>query len=299
MSGQHLRTTAGIVVPLIALALLFTAAFAGAGSVEVGYVESFDGFADGYTLTRDAQRRPVTICMLVYKGDQISVEAPRGQLILRLADNDDPVVLTKDRGLYAVAGGPVPHGFWSSRLAWAADEFNIMDTAEKTRFSTAIRGGRSKFAAPMLRSPQTLAAGARDLTIAWRGGKRVHVTLASSPDGKIVAEGAASDGLWTSPSIDLRSGVYTVTIFESDAHSTTGFVNVIPAERLPQTPPDLNRPEIPKQLRITADAASLASQGDGAFLLEALQRLQPLRHKFHPAETLADALTDGRAPSPP
>ena len=293
-----MRAIAGI-VPLIALVLFFAPASAGAASVEVGYIESFDGFAEGYKLTRDSQQRSITICMPVFKGDQIKVEAPRGQLVLRLADNNDPVILTRDRGPYTVIGEPPAKGFWSPRLAWAANQFNLMDTAEKTHFSTVIRGGREKFAAPMLRSPQTLAAGARRLTIGWRGGKTVHVTLASSPDGKVLANEAAADGFWTSAPIDLHSGAYALTIVESDAHSAIGVIDVVAAAELPQTPAELKRSEIPNELRITADAAWLATQGGGAFLLEALQRLQPLGGKFRPAQTLADALTDGRAPNPP
>lgn len=66
-------------------------------------------------------------------------------------------------------------------------EFNLMDTSKKVRFSAAIRASLEKFSAPILRSPQTLAAGKRPLAIAWRGARPTHTDTphASEPSASV------------------------------------------------------------------------------------------------------------------
>ena len=284
----------------LGLALLWCCVPAIAGSlIEVGYVASYDDAAAAYTLTREGVTRPVAICMQVFKNDVFGVSSPTGRLELRLAGVAEPVIVSKQHGPYTVVAEPPKQSYWSPLLGWLAGEFNLMDTSKKVRFSAAIRAGHEKFSAPILRSPQSLEAGKRSLAIAWRGARPAHITLRSASNRKIIAEGSGSDGKWTSQAIDLRPGHYTIEIAESETHSVNGEIDVLPPDQMPQSPDDLKRSDIPAELRVSAQAAWLASQGKQAFMLEALQLLGPLRAKFEPAETLASELTDGRAPAAP
>jgi hypothetical protein len=289
-----------IVFGIAVQALIVTGAPAMAGpGNEVGFVASFDNAASLYTLKRDDVTRAVTICMQVLQDDEFAVTSPQGRLELHLTGSPDPVIVTLQQSPYKVVAPPPKQSFWTPLLAWAAGEFNVMDASKKVRFSAAIRAGHEKFSAPILRSPQSLGAGKRSLAIAWRGARPAHIVLRSASSGKIISEGSGSDGRWTSQAIDLRPGHYIIEIAESETHSTKGEIDVLPPDRMPQLPDDLKRPEIPSELRMSAQAAWLASQSKQAFMLEALQLLGPLRTKFEPAETLASELTDGRAPAAP
>ena len=297
--GAHMRAIATL-FSIVVQVLLFAVVPAMAGpSNEVGFVASFDNAASLYTLKRDGLTRAVTICMQVLQDDEFAVTGPQGRLEIHLTGVPDPVIVSLQQSPYKVVAPPPKQSFWTPLMAWAADEFNLMDTSKKVRFSAAIRAGQEKFSAPILRSPQTLAAGKRRLAIAWRGARPAHIKLRSASSGKIIAEGSGSEGKWTSQAIDVRPGHYTIEIAESETHGAKGEIDVLPPEQMPQLPDALKRPEIPPELGVSAQAAWLAAQGKQAFMLEALQLLGPLRAKFEPAETLASELTDGRAPAAP
>ena len=283
-----------------ALALAGPAARAGAQALsEAGYIEDFDAAAELYQLTRGDETRAVAMLGIVLTGDIITITDPRGRLSLRLNDRADPVILTRDRSPYTISEPPNARGFSSGLLSWIGNEFDLMDRTRKQRFAANIRGGGGKFAAPILRRPQTLGAGSRVLTIEWQGAKPVDVALRARAGGRPLAGGQGVEGRWTSPPVTLAPGDYALTLKSSDGTTAGNALTVSAPGDLPVIPADLKRSEIPAPLRIVAQAAWLASQGDGAFQLEALQMLSPLRGKFAAADTLAEALAEDRPPRPP
>ena len=203
---------------------------------EAGYIEGFDDAPELYQLETDKTKRPVSMLGIVLTGDKITITDPRGRLSLRLNDRAEPVILTLDRSPYIISTPPDPSKFGSGLWGWLGNEFDLMDRSHKQRFAANIRGGRDKFAAPILRRQQTLGAGNRVLTIEWQGAKPVDIELRARAGGRPLAgRQGVLGGRWTSSPVTLAPGASVLTLTSAEfigfvrsavskSHITQGFI---------------------------------------------------------------------------
>jgi hypothetical protein len=285
----------GSIIALLAFWVLGVSARAS----EIGYIEDFVGPPSDYVLWRDGVSRAVALCLPVRNGDRIEALTDSGRVTVRLVDRSEPVVLTRAQRDTALTGQAPVKGFWSGLLDWTAASLSPFDSERRQRVSTNIRNdGGSGLAVPLLDRPQKIAAGQRSVTIGWLPAAGITEVRLGGPRGTVLAGGKGVGGLWTSPTLDLTPGRYTLEV-RNPAGLIKGALTIVPAARLPALPSDLTRTEIPAPLRNVAQAAWLAAQDGGTYRLESLQGLEPQTNRQRPALVLIDALIAGKTIAPP
>ncbi|MFO1088072.1 MAG: hypothetical protein U1E46_00670 [Hyphomicrobiales bacterium] len=265
---------------------------------EIGYVEDFAGPASGYRVIRSGTEVAMTICLPLMGGDKVQVIAPNGRIVLRLAGRSDPVVRTARDNETPLEETPGSTTYWSAVFDWAVATLSPLDEQRRERISTTIRDdGGGDFGVPLLRSLQTMAAGERSISIGWTKPSQPVLVSLSTKSGKQLVSGKGVGGLWTSPLVSLKPGSYRLEVAAPGA-KVIGRLEVVKPQRLPDWPKDLANEDGSDPLAAAARALWLASQGDGAYALEAFQRVarsQPLG----PTAVVRAALINGARINPP
>ncbi|MCX5516298.1 hypothetical protein C3941_17210 [Kaistia algarum] len=285
---------------IVALALVVLSAgtaLASGKAVEIGYVESFERGADGYSIVSDGVPKKVAILEPILNGDLIQVRDPTGSITLRLVGRDDPVVISQANQSVPITAEVPEKGFWSGLFSWTSGSVAVFDDEQRQQVTASIRGDDGKeLIAPLFATPQTLVAGRRKLSIGWSTPRTVDIQILAK-GAKRVAEGRASGGLWATPEIDWKAGTYRIEI-ASGADVVRQTLTFVAPKKAPPLPAEFSDPAVPAPLRAVASAAWYAAK-DPAYLLEALQYVAPDARTSRPAKLLTLAFIDGKRPPPP
>ena len=200
------------ITALLLLLASSAAALAAGKGLEIGYVESFDRSADAYSIVSGGTAKKVAILAPIENGDVIAVKDPSASITLRLVGRDDPVVISQANQNQPITAEVPQKSFWSGLFSWTSASVDVFDQEQREQVSASIRGdGGKNLIAPLFATPQTLVAGKRALAIGWATPRTVDIQILNK-GGKRVAEGRASGGLWTTPEIDWKPGIYRIEI---------------------------------------------------------------------------------------
>lgn len=290
---------------LVALAALivfgWSCAEAGTGLV-VGRVEGFEGGPADYRVLRDGRPIPVDFFLELFDGDEISVLHDSHRIRLDLYYGDGRLVeWGKRQGPLVVRAGAVPTvGMNFRRWAWSW----FAQAREENSISVHVRGagGVVPLSLPLLSErPGRVIAGTRTLALAWYGGRppyqvRVYQVDTQSPMLSLEKIGEVRV---RSGSIALPQGAYVVEVRDADGSQVSGRFEALLKDQVPADPAELSQSRLPDPVRNTMVAVWLASRGNGAWVLEAYQRVVPLAASYYPAGLLRDTLEQGERPASP
>jgi len=164
----------------------------------------------------------------------------------------------------------------------------------RERVEAMARGGESKrLAIPLLSSstPQTVVAGTRPFRLTWIGGSEPFSVVINGPSGGEELKVPVSAARVVTATMHLREGPYEVRVTDASGHSVVGAFEVTSA------PPALDQRRIdsaPAEVRGAVAAAILAGVDDGAWRLEAYERLSA-EPSDRTAQVVAGQLTQGRS----
>jgi hypothetical protein len=282
------------------LIIASTSAWGDSKPLEAGIISRYEPPAADYQIIRGDKLLAARIGARVLEGDVIQVLTDRGKLELNLFDRSDPVRIVQSDGAFVVRTQNPTRPFWSPLLDWASDEIELIFREESGAVGVNLRGRPSLGLTDtlMFRVPQRVAAGKRRLVLGWPSSVTgpVHISITNGA-GTTIATGTAAGNVWMSAPLPLEPGRYTLLVVTNHDEVSNRLEAVRPSE-MPKLPEGLND-AVPHDLLVTARAAWLASQGKGAYLLESLQELPALGHRFPPASILMRAVLDGTPPTPP
>lgn len=164
----------------------------------------------------------------------------------------------------------------------------------RERVEAMARGGELKrLAIPLLSSstPQTVVAGARPFRMTWIGGSEPFSVVITGPSGAEELKSQGAPGRAVAATMRLREGPYEVHVTDANGHSVVGAFEVTSAR------PALDQRRIdsaPAEMRSAVAAAILAGMDDGAWCLEAYERLTA-EPNDRMAQVVAGQLTQGRS----
>jgi hypothetical protein len=129
----------------------------------------------------------------------------------------------------------------------------------------------TSLAIPLLASstPQRLVAGTRSLRVAWAGGKPPFKATLIGPDGTSVATWATAERS-AAKTLDLAEGPYELHVTDASAREVLGAFEVTGQA------PTVDQADVggmPRDYRQAILAARLAAMDDGAWQMEAYERL--------------------------
>jgi hypothetical protein len=268
--------------------------------VEAGIIARYEPPGADYKIMRGDKLVPARVGGRVLEGDTVEVLTDHGKLELKLFDRPDSVQIVRNDGTFVVRTHRPIRSFWSPVLQWVSDELELMFREESGAVNANIRGHSDVSVTDLLmfRVPQRITAGERRLVMAWPSSVAgpVHVSITNMA-GTIVARDTVAKNVWTSPNLALEPGRYRISLATA-YDDVSGGVEAVPPFDMPRPPPELDE-AVPADLRITARATWLASQANGAYLLESLQELAAITDRFPPAGILMRGIVEGSRPEPP
>lgn len=295
-----LRRRTEIALVLLACALAgFHAgpAAAAADNAGVGVVAEYRPSAGRFMFSRPPGNEQVAVRIgtVVAPGDRVHL--PVGaSIVVHLANGE--VQTFNGAGDFTVPKA-APLGRLAKILGSLGDVF---DAEYRLAGIAASRGGEKCGAAgaavadievPILMPGARIAAGERDLPLAWRGGCAPFSISVLSSD-KVAVHRETIDGRQVRlDDLPLSAGRYSVVITDVGGRRFAGTVEVLAAA--PVIPADIAADGSP--LGVIAQAVWLSGQDGGLWRLESFERLRPLiRAGDALAGTLGDGLLWGQVP---
>ena len=293
-------------------------------SVEIGYVRSFEGIAETYSIFRQNELMNIQFFLPIHQGDIILLHADQGRVELSLGDNNTLVQIETEHFPCPVAPEdweptsetehspcPVPPVDRPPTIPQIAYEQLGGWLSERNDYQVitgVTMGGPGSLALriPGLADGRTqLVAAERPFGIAWLGGTPpFDVQVVYQKNGAAVIDRSMAGGtavetryLLTEAPINLVEGGYRVVIRDNRGFVVEGSFSAAPSSTLPVPPVELGPSSFDAAAADTIMAAWLAGQADGLWALEALQRCLPMLDSYQPASALCRALAVGQTPT--
>ncbi len=284
-------------LPFLALALLGATA-ASAERVQTGFVEGFDGSADGYAIERGTESIRVSVLTPVEVGDQIRVHEDDGAIRLMLGGTRSTLIQHAQDG-FVVRGGErgatVLGNLADWLFAWAVPSNAPGSNMRVSLTTRGLQELESQLCDPEV--IQQIRAGRDTMRVAWSGGVlpiRVELwegeTLRS-----LTTSFDAARALLAFPRAQV-SGPREIRIVDASGQQISWQVAEVAAGV--QRPLALESNGLPPVERIMGALERLA-EGGAAARLEAYQEFSEMSGSYPPAAVLLDALEAGRSPNRP
>lgn len=251
-------------------------------AVEVGWVEAVTKQTGTALIQRGSERLAVTRFQMLQAGDVLS--ATEGARIdIRLGESSKVLAVTAANSPYLIQrAGEVP-GAWSKMLGWMRqlalhkvgkgkpEIDRVAIAASRTGNSNTEPLSIAKFSNP----EYFLLAGQRDLHLAWRGGVApFSVRITNKQTNALVGQQtgiSTREAVLTSASLD--PGTYLLRIAEAGGAGRLMRIVVVERNAVPQANLIFGSELLAAPQRTLANAISLASEPNNAWLFEAYQQL--------------------------
>ena len=296
-----------ILLTLLSIAVVPIGSIVAADSPVVGIIVDLNAPTGCYQLNRDGKTvKEIDVLMPLNENDKLSVICPceeKGKaakaqetfITLQLASGekvltckDGTYVLKKEQPLSLLGNIVDFHKEWIS--SWFKGLHNSYYHARLT--SLAVRGHDGRLFTPLVGHTRVnLAAGMRDLHLAWSGGVSPYALRISNKKGvkPFVEMNGLKHGRVLLKGVTLDVGDYTLEIEDSRGQRLIRDFQTIPPEKVPRFPHQESsemRSKTEKQLYETIYAAWLIEQDPLLWSLEAYQRVSKIASDFYPAELL-------------
>jgi hypothetical protein len=239
-------------------------------------------------------QRKIDQAIVLRNGDKIQLVDLETQLTLQLIGKQKDIRISRNNEMpYPVRLERTSEPSAWATLSWFLHELAPREEESRARLTTThIRGGNSLPRLHLFDRDQQIVAGRRSIAVAWKGEDGASVSVAIALNGQLIARGTTTEQIWISPILDLKPGTYVFELAASGRKSTNTFKVIDPSE-MPRTFDDASLDTSEEDLRKTLSAGVLASVSNGAFALEAFQKVVPLAGRSSAAKILYDALIDG------
>jgi len=255
---------------------------------DVGVIAEYRPAAGRFSLERGAGPAiPVRIGSVVAAGDRLTL--PAGAAVIVQEGGGQRREFTGPGTFEIPATTPLGRlaSIYRSISAVFDDEYRLAGTAasrsgEDCRAETASRAIHM----PILSGRPAIAAGERDLPLAWIGGCTPFTVSVQSADGTIIHRSSADGRRLRLDRVKLPPGNYEVILADFDGLTFRASLEALPAA--PALPDEIAADDSP--LGVIAGAIWLAEQDGGRWRFDSFERLRPL---IRAGDPLAGAIGDG------
>jgi len=288
----------------IILSLMFFAACTkgawGQQSAAGGWIDSFDGPVDAYSLEREGKSIQVAIYLPVYVGDRIRVG--KGHKIIIGRSDGSTLRIDHATGVYVVEKSDNSVTMLDNFLEWAGGWFGkYTDNSHGTHIVGMISRGDEGPPISMSLFPTGqahLLSGERRLTLYWQGGKppfgvRIYNKNESEPHMNLQG---LNKGRVTIGPLNFQAGSYYLEVYDATEVEIVR-LDVVPDDLFPVMPAEIKHANMPREVMNTLEAMWLAGQEDGNWVLEAYQRVSNPTERQSASTLLRQALEEGLVPS--
>jgi hypothetical protein len=263
----------------------------------VGMVEKIETWTGGEAralLARKSEpERSLILGEYVYEGDRIRV--PQADATVTISMKGGPLsICPRGARQEQCAATLQPQGVLASVVAFARSLDTLVAWYGDEKATSTVNLTSRGAAPPKFeiggRASQKIKAGKRALWVAWSGGDApwmVRVVQAGKAMGEMVAKNGREIVL---PGLDIAPGTLEIEVSDEKGRKA-----VLKAEAVGALPaaPDFSGSAPDKLHEDYLSAAWLATQADGAYVLEAVARLTPLTANLPAARALRMALGAG------
>jgi len=249
----------------------------------VGWVDGFEGAAQGYALERQGQTIEVVALMPLRAGDNLLVRNAAGRIRIHLGESAARSIERSGSPFRVPAGGETPTP-WANLMDWTGSLLGGNTGGQPTTQVKVFSRGNSDAppsSALLYTGTALLAAGRRPLALAWTNGKppfRVQLTPTGAGQTAVVALDGLAEPICSTPEVDLVPGTYRLEIRDAQARDLLTEIRVVSTDALPRPDPSLIPQGVSDEARRTLSAAWLAGRDGGwVWRLEAYQRVVGLR----------------------
>jgi len=251
-------------------------------AVEVGWVEAVTNQTGTAVIQRGSERLSVTRFQMLQAGDILSATED-ARIDIRLGEGSKVLAVTTANSPYLIQRvGEVP-GAWSKMLGWLREiALHKVGKGKPDVDRVAIAASRTgntntePLSLAMFSNPEYfLLAGQRDLHLVWRGGVApFSVRLTNKQTNALVGQQASVSARETTlTSAALDPGTYLLRVADASGASRLMRIVVVERNAAPQTNLITGSELLAAPQHTLANAMSLASEPNNAWLLEAYQQL--------------------------
>lgn len=211
-------------------------------------------------------------------------------------------------------------GITHAVFAWMAGNFSAYNEKSQTVETVSAvlpRGDDIAVAIFSGDQEQLVSTGVRTVRLSWLGGTpSFTIDIRNLSTGELALSAVTSERRLEKPRVAFGPGRYVVSIRGSTGRQWQKAFRVVAADSVPKAPEELQRspaisekgrahaaasPEafrggVSRDFLATAEAAWLASQGDGRWTWEAALCVADIAPSYEPAQALARALEQGARP---
>jgi hypothetical protein len=265
-----------------------------------GWIDSFDGPVEAYTLKRGVETIPVAIYLPVYVGDRIQVGEGHE---MSIGKSDGKVLsINHASGEFTIEGSDQSVTALDNFLQWAGSWFEKYTDSTQTDSMVSSMISRGDKGPPISMSlfptgQARILSGNRTINLYWDGGKppfgiRLHDQGRSAP---IVNLEGIDQGRTTIGPIDFEIGTYYLDVYDANEVEIVR-LDVVADDQFPAKPAEMQNAGMPEEVMNTLKAMWLAGQDDGDWVLEAYQRVADTTDEQSASRLLRQALEEGIVP---
>ncbi len=285
MSSSRNRL-AGRLLLAVPAAILFLANVALAD--DVGIVAEYRPAAARFSLERGAgEAVPVRIGTVVAAGDRLTL--PAGAAVIVQEGGGQRREFAGPGSFEVPATRPLGRlaSIYRSISAVFDDEYRLAGTAASRSGEDCRAGAATRsIHVPILGGQPAIAAGTRDLPLAWVGGCTPFTVSVQAMDGTVLHRSSVDARRVRLDQVKLPPGDYEIVVTDADGLTFRASLEALPAA--PALPAEIEDDDTP--LGVIAGAIWLAEQDGGRWRFDSFERLRPL---IRAGDPLAGAIGDG------
>ncbi len=260
-------------------------------AVDAGWINSFTGNSDGYTIERGNEIVSTTVFSILQVNDIISINNAQDSIEIYLNGGEQSVQINQQNSPFKIT----ENAKVSATDLWIWMKQNFHDWQQLTQLYTINSQDINMPLLSNIVEPVALIAQDRNLYLQWQGGQPPYTIEVQKRLDSISSKNSSITMVKMDKIRFETNSSYRVKILDSEGQSFIGGFRTVEATQIPVYQAILNSKlpiEIIKTFK-TLEAVWLTKQNNGEWIFEAYQQIAPF-NTYQPAKLLQDSLAHGQ-----
>ncbi|MFK5969561.1 MAG: hypothetical protein QM487_05500 [Candidatus Marithrix sp.] len=259
-------------------------------AVDAGWINSFNGNSDSYTIKRGNETISPTIFSILKVGDTISINNAQHSIEIYLNGGEQSVQINQQNSPFKItqAAKVTETELW----LWMKQRFNDWQQLTKLYLASEISQDINMPLLSNTAESVVLIAQNRDLYLQWQGGQPPYTIEIQKRLDSISSKNSPITTVKMDKITYKANSSYRIQILDSKGKSFVGGFKTVEINQAPiyKTIADS---KLPIEIIKTLQAIWLTKQDNGEWIFEAYQQIAPF-DSYKPAKLLQDSLIRGQ-----